>query len=145
MSTGLQSAEHEVAVIRSFIVSGKQECFVGFLAKPWTRKKFIKYLSHFRWFDHRFAAPVLWKVDPALKLWARHVQGVSNIYRLLESKGAGRTCWVMSESEDLDGRELDPQWALEKAIESQRGTILLCVRGKLALYFGEDEMILLSR
>jgi hypothetical protein len=145
MSTVLQRAEHEPATIRAFVVPDKQERFLGFLAKPQTRKKFIKDLNHFRWFDQRFAAPVLWKVDPSLKLWAGHVQGIANIYRLLQSKGAGQTCWVMSEIKDLDGREVDLEWVLEKVIDRQMGTILSCVPGKPALFAGEDEILLLVR
>jgi hypothetical protein len=83
--------------------------------------------------------------DPSLKLWSRHVQGIANIYRLLQSKGAGKTCWVMSENTDFDGREVDLESVLEKVIASQMGTVLSCIPGKLALFVGEDEMLVLSR
>jgi hypothetical protein len=99
----LLAAEHEPATIRAFVVPDKQERFISFLTKPQTRKKFIKDLNHFRWFDQRFAVPVLWKIDPSLALLEGHLHGIKNIYRLLQSKGAGKTCWVMSENKDLDG------------------------------------------
>lgn len=79
-----QSVDHEAAVIRAFVQRDKQERFLGFLANPKNRKKFTESLSHFHWFDPRFAIPIPWKVDPKLELWDRHVQGVENIHRLLK-------------------------------------------------------------
>jgi len=66
----MRSADHEAAVIRAFVQRDKQERFLGFLANPKNRKKFTESLSHFRWFDQRFAASLQWKVnqDPKLTL-----------------------------------------------------------------------------
>jgi hypothetical protein len=141
----LQSAEHEEGAIRAFIQRDKQERFLGFLTNPKSRKKFTASLAHFRWFDQRFATPIPWKVDPKLKLWEQHVQGTENIYRLLKSKGAGVTCWVISEDPEIDGRELDLKAALEHVNGRQIGTILSCVPGKLAYFQSEDETLLLAR
>ena len=143
-NTGLQSADHEAAVIRAFVQREKQERFLGFLANAKNRRKFTDSLPHFRWFDPRFATPVVWKVDPKLKLWDRHVQGIENICRLLTSKGAGLTCWAISEDAAIDGRELDLSAAIEHVSGRQIGTILSCVPGKLA-YFEGDEALLLTR
>jgi hypothetical protein len=92
MITELQALEHETAVIKAFVVREKQERFLSFIANSKNRKKFTRELAHFCWFDHRFATPVRWKVDPSLKIWERHTQGISNVSRLLKSKGAGQTC-----------------------------------------------------
>jgi hypothetical protein len=143
--TELQSAAHEEGVIRAFVQRDKQERFLEFLANPKKRKKFTESLAHFRWFEQRFATPIPWKVDPKLKLWERHVQGVENVYRLLKSKGAGVTCWVISEDPEVDGRELDLAVALEHVNGRQIGTILSCVPGKLAYFESEDETLLLAR
>ena len=142
-----QSADHEAAVIRAFVQRDKQERFLGFLANPKNRKKFTESLSHFRWFDQRFAASIQWKVDqdPKLTPWGKHVSGIENIYRLLKSKGAGLTCWAMSEDSEIDGRELDLREALEHVSGRQIGTILSCVPGKLAYFESEDETLLLAR
>ena len=146
-NTGIQSTDHETAVIRAFVQRDKQDRFLGFLANPKNRKKFTESLSHFRWFDQSFAASIPWKVDqnPKLTLWEKHVSGMENIYRLLKSKGAGLTCWVMSEDSEIDGRELDLRAALEHVNGRQIGTILSCVPGKLAYFESEDETLLLSR
>jgi hypothetical protein len=141
----LQAADHEAAVVRAFVQQDKQERFLGFLANPRNRKKFTDSLSHFRWFDQRFAAPIPRKVDPKLNLWDRHTQGIENIHRLLKSKGAGLTCWVVSEDPEIDGRELELRAALEHVNGRQIGTILSCVPGKLAYFESEDEILLLAR
>lgn len=141
----MQSTGHEAAVIRAFVQRNKQERFLGFLANPKNRKKFTESLSHFRWFDQRFSAPLNWEVDPKLTLWGRHVSGIENIYRLLKSKGAGPTCWAMSEDSVIDGTELDLREALEHVRGRQIGTILSCVPGRLAYFESEDEALLLAR
>jgi hypothetical protein len=144
-NTGMQSADHEAAVIRAFVQRDKQERFLVFLATPKNRKKFTDSLSHFRWFDQRFTASMPWKVDPKLKPWAKHVSGIKNICRLLKSKGAGPTCWAISEDAEIDGRELDLSAAIEHVNGRGIGTILSCVPGKLAYFESEDETLLLAR
>jgi hypothetical protein len=63
----------------------------------------------------------------------------------LKSKGAGLTCWVISEDPDIDGREIDLRTALEKVSGRGIGTVLSCIPGKLAYFEGEDETLLLTR
>ena len=144
MGTALQD-EHEQATIKAFVVRGRQERFSSFLANPKNRNKFTKELAHFRWFDGRYATTVPWKVDPSLKLSGRHAQGIENVCRLLRSKGAGKTCWVISEDSKLDGQELQLESALENVIGGGMGTILSCIPGKLGYFEGEDESLLLAR
>lgn len=144
MVTTSQS-EHELATVRAFIVRGRQERLSSFLASSKNRVKFTKELAHFRWFDQRYVTVVPWKVDPSLKLWDRHVQGIESICRLLRSKGAGKTCWAISEDAKLDGQELTLESALENVIGRGMGTILSCIPGKLAYFEGEDESLLLAR
>jgi hypothetical protein len=126
-------------------VRGRQERFSSLLSSVRNRKKFTSELAHFRWFDGRFATAVPWKVDPSRKPWGRHVQGIQNVLRLLRSKGAGQTCWVISEDSKIDSQELLLESALEDVIGSGMGTILSCIPGKLAYFEGEDESLLLAR
>ena len=144
MDTTLQS-EHEQAMVRAFVVRGRQERFSLFLSSPKNREKLTKELAHFRWFDGKFATAVPWKVDPRLKLWDRHLQGIQNVLRLLRSKGAAQTCWVISEDFQMDAQELQLEAALENVIGRGMGTILSCIPGKLAYFEGEDESLLLTR
>ena len=137
--------EHEQQTISVFVQKDKRERFLGFLANPKNRKKFTRSLAHFQWFDRRFATTVQWKVDPKLPLEERHAQGIENIKRLLQSRGAGGTCWVMSEDSAIDGHELDLRAALEHVSGRGAGAILSCIPGKLAYFEGEDETLLLAR
>lgn len=145
MILGSKTNEHETGMIRGFVLPNKQERFLEFLTKAHNRKKFLKELNHFRWFDQRFAKPVEWKIDPHLKLLDRHLQGIQNIYRLLQSKGAGETCYVISANKNLDGKEMDLAWVLNEIVDSELGSFLSCIPGKLGLFVAEDEMLLLSR
>jgi hypothetical protein len=141
----LDGRSHEEAVIRAFILRTKRERFIEFLATARNRKKFTGSLPHFRWFDPRFTTPIPWKPNPDGNLPARYGQGIENIKRLLQSKGAGPTCWVISDDSEIDGQELDLGAALEHVTGMGIGTILSCVPGKLAYFEGEDETLLLAR
>ncbi len=139
------ATEHEEATIRSFVVRDKQERFLSFIANPKSRRKFTGELANFSWFDQRFTIEVPWKVDPSLSLWGRHLQGIENISRLLRSKSAGKTCWVISGNPRIDRSEMDLDAALESVVTSDWGTILSFVPGKLAYFEGEHESLLLAR
>jgi hypothetical protein len=145
MNNELNRTEHERATIKAFVVKERQERFLFLLDNSKRRKKFLDELGHFRWFDKRFASPAKWKVDPALSLWGRHLQGINNIATLLRSRGAGKTCWVISERAAIDGKELELEIALEEVVGGDAGAILSCVPGKLAYFEGEDESLLLAR
>jgi hypothetical protein len=136
--------EHEQATITSFVVRSKQERFLSFVSNAKSRDKFLRELSDFRWFDMNIAVPVPWKPDPKLGLWERHLDGIRRIEQLLISRGAGKTCWAISRSSELDGKELEVHPALE-AVIGHEGTILSFIPGKLAYYQGEHEALLLSK
>jgi hypothetical protein len=140
-----QMTEHEAATIKAFVVRDKQERLLSFAGSSKNRRKFTNELPHFRWFDKKYSTPVPWSVDPKLKLWGRHIQGIENIVRLLKSKGAGDTCCVISANMDIDGRVLTLESALESVVGSGAGAILSCIPGKLAYFEGEDESLLLAR
>jgi hypothetical protein len=137
--------QHEEATIRAFVVRERQERFIYLLADSKRRRKFLKELGHFRWFDARFASAVPWKVDPTLSLWGRHTQGIESIRRLLKAKGAGQFCWAISHKREVDGQELELGAALEDLAGQSMGLILSCVPGRLAYFEGEEQSLLLSR
>lgn len=137
--------EHEEAAVNAFVIRGKRERFLSFLANAKSRDKFVCELAHFRWFDARFASPVPWKPDPKLGLWERHLDGIRRIEQLLKSKGAGNACWATSEDANLDGKELELDEALEEVVGHGVGTILSFIPGELAYHEGEDETLLLAK
>jgi hypothetical protein len=145
MKMGLTAGEHEQETIKSFIVRDKQERLLSFVSNPKNRRKFTHELAKRGVIDKQFATSVPWRVDPGLELWARHLQGIGNIAQVLRAKGAGQTCWVISESSSLDGRERELESILEEVVGSGNATILSCVPGKLAYFCDEYESLLLER
>ena len=141
----MNSAEYELAVIKEIVQRNKQERFLSFIANPKNRGKFTRELPNFSWFEPRFMTPVPWRVDLNLSLWGKHLQGNENTSRLLHSKGAGETCWVISSNLRIDCKEMDLNAAIEKISGSAWGTVLSCIPGKLAYFQGEYESLLLAK
>ena len=46
---------------------------------------------------------------------------------------------------NLDGKELELESVLERVFDSDTGTILSCLPGRLGFFSGEDEKLLLAR
>jgi len=67
------------------------------------------------------------------------------ITKLLRAKGAGATCYVMSENSDLDGREMDLETALNETVGAQMGTLISCIPGRLGYFEDEDGRCILER
>jgi hypothetical protein len=145
MEPSPKAGDHEQAVIKSFVVRDKQERLLSFVSNPKSRRKFTQELAKREVIDERFATSVPWRVDPGLELWARHSQGIGNIARLLKSKGAGQTCWVISESSRLDGVERELESILEEVVGGGNATVLSCIPGKLAYFIDKHESLLLER
>jgi hypothetical protein len=136
--------EHEQATIKAFIEPNKRVRLSAFLSNPKNRKKFTRELAHFHWIDTRFAVPPSeWTKDPSLLNGS--TSGVENIYLILKSKGAGNTCWVISEDADIDAREMDLKTALKEVVGRGMGAILSCVPGRLAYFEDEDGRLILAR
>ncbi len=127
-------SDHERATIASFIVTRKQERYLGFLAKPQHRKKLTARLAHFKDLDPRFVAAI----PPSQ-------QGAPDIARILRLKGAPDLCWIISEDRRLDGSTLELSSALAKVVGYGMGTFLSCIPGKLAYFEDEDQRFILQR
>ena len=140
------AGKHEEEAIKSFVVHAKQERLLSFVSNPKNRRKFTHELANRGVIDKRFATSVPWKVDPTLELWARRFQGIATIAQMLRSKGAGPTCWVISENPSLDGREMELQPILEEVVgKRQCDYLVMCLPGKLAYFNDEHESLLLER
>ena len=127
---------HEEAVIKAFFLPTKRERYLGFIATGKGRAKIIRELSHFKALDPQFMRSII----PS-----QHDAGsVAKLIRI-RSKGAGPSCWVISENSDLDGKEADLLLALKETIGYQMGTIISCFPGKLGYFEDEDGRCLLER
>jgi len=127
---------HEEAVIKAFFLPTKRERYLGFIATAKGRAKIIRELSHFKALDPQFMRSII----PS-----QHDAGsVAKLIRI-RSKGAGPSCWVISENSDLDGKEADLLLALKETIGYQMGTIISCIPGKLGYFEDEDGRCLFER
>jgi hypothetical protein len=125
---------HEEALIRAFILPTRRERYLEALTRPKKRAKFRHKLGHFNALNPKFVLNIL----PSQ-------QTPSSISQLLRAKGAGTKCWVISESTELDGRELDLEMVLEATIGRSMGTFVSCIPGKLAYFENEDGRWILER
>ena len=126
----------EEALIRSFIVKEKRQRIVDLLANPKRRKQVTSSLAHFRDLDPRWMIPIL-----------ANQQHPRDIERLLRARGAGDTCYAISEASALDGKTLSPGGALGVVVGYGMGTLLSCIPGVLAFFEGEgpSERCILER
>lgn len=63
------------------------------------------------------------------------------IAKLLKRHGAGDTCYVISWSESINGKEISLLTALEKAVGLRMPTIISCIPNKLAYFEAEQEVL----
>jgi hypothetical protein len=117
----------EEILIKSFIIKNKRERFTNLLANPKQRVKVTSSLAHFSNLDPRWVVKLL-----------SDQQNAVSIERILRSKGAGDTCYVISESKELDGKRFSLRTVLDQIIGYGMGTLLSCVPGMLAFYEGES-------
>jgi len=129
-------AKEEHALVMAFVAPSKRKRIAGFLRSAKNRTKFIAQLPHFSDFDPRFAK----RIDSSR-------QDAASILHLLQSKGAGSTCYVLSVSGKIDQTDGALERVLMDVVGYEPGTIVSCVPGRLAYYEGEDrgERYLLAR
>ncbi|PGK51880.1 hypothetical protein CN918_29245 [Priestia megaterium] len=61
--------------------------------------------------------------------------------KLLKQHGAGKTCYVISWDEDIDGQEMLLNEALNRVVGMGMPSILSCIPGKLAYFEAEQEVL----
>jgi hypothetical protein len=125
---------HEEEVVKAFILPSRRSRYLDFLTTPKKRTKFIGQLSHFKHLNPQFV----------FRIPGRESNPAS-LVKLLAAKGAGSTCWVISENAELDGKEIDLHTALKETVGRQMGTFISCIPGKLAYFEDEDGRFILER
>jgi hypothetical protein len=127
--------DHEPLIVRAFIQKSKQSRCIEMLSSQRHRRKFTAELAHFKWLDERFAHLIP----------ASTAHTAEELARLLRSKGASESVWVISEDTSIDARDCDLDTAIRHILGRGMGTILSCIPGKLAYFEDEDEQLLLER
>src|SRR5882724_5043538 len=113
---------HEEKAIRAFIVSPRRSRYLLCLASAKRRGPFLDCLNHCRDLDERFATLVKSNTDIAAELRRR---------------GAPDACYVISATEEIDGKSLSLEEAIKAAEIGGWGTIISCLPGRLAYYYDE--------
>jgi hypothetical protein len=117
--------EHEEALVKAFILPERRRRWLELLASPKSRARLLNALAHNAPVDPRFSHLI-----PG----SQHSK--AKIEELLRSKGAPKTCHVISEDREIDGRELGLSDALERVRDY--GTFLSCIPGRLGYFQLED-------
>ena len=112
----------EQATIQAFVVAAKRDRFVALLGSRKRRRAFLDDLNHFSDWDERYAHPV-----PA------H----SDITAVLREAGAPAECRVIADNTALDGRDMPLGDAVAASEEHSFASIICCIPGELAFYYGE--------
>jgi hypothetical protein len=119
--------EHEESLIRAFVRPHRKTRLLELLKSAKGREKLRKGLAHFHDLDPRFAHLV-----PPSKHRARDIE------TSLRAKGAPENCHILSESAELDGREMPLGSALAEVVGGGMGTFVSCIPGRLG-YFESEE------
>ena len=122
---------HEEATICSFFNPQRRSRWLESLASPKRRCTILDKLNHCRDLDHRFATQLSSKTD---------------VVSVLKSHGAPESCYVLSSTLGLDGRQLELSEAISQTELAGWGTIISCIPGQLAYYYdkcGELRVLLI--
>jgi hypothetical protein len=112
--------------IDAFILRERKERWRILLGSPKGRKRLVRTFAHGYDFDPRWAT----KLGP--------IATVDSILALLKSKGAGTTCFVLSEDSSIDGAIFLLDEAIQAVLHAGFGTYLICDPGRLAYFESED-------
>ena len=114
---------HEEELVRAFIDPRRKERYLGFIASPKLRKRFLQELAHFKHLDIRYAKEVNLTT--------------AQLAALLKEMRVPDVCWVVSENPKIDGK-LMPVSAAVAELGRDMGTFLSFVPDKLAYFEDED-------
>jgi hypothetical protein len=123
----------EEATIRAFIRPPRRKRWLQSLGSEKRRKKFLEGLNHGADIDERYTTSL-----PSPN---------AAVIAALNACGAPATCYVLSNTPALDGREMPLVDAVTEADLNGWGTIISCLPGRLAYYYGEsgERRLLLQR
>jgi hypothetical protein len=112
----------EEATLRTFVVAAKRDRLLTLFGSSTRRKQARDALNHFADWDERFAQPV---------------DSSADVLALLRKLGAPSECRVMSDSPELDARDMPLDEAVSACEAYSFASVLCCVPAKLAFFFDE--------
>lgn len=117
----------EATLIGTFVNGVKRKHLIEILANPKRRHRATAMLAHFTDFDPSTVVPL-----------GDDERTPAAVEVALRSRGAGESCYVISDNRAIDGKHLPLKVALEKVVGQGKGTLLSCVAGELAYYEGQS-------
>ena len=120
------SNKHEIGFVSSFIIPERRERYLSLLGNPKRRGKVLNRLNH----SH--------DVDLSRAQQVPNGFITESLAALLESLGAGPTCYVIADASDMDGQTLPLREALWRASVHGFGVVLSCLPGCLCFYKPES-------
>lgn len=117
--------EHEEKTIAAFFLKAKQDRYRFLLGNPDPRKrnKGLDRLNHCA------------DLNPVYATW---LPSNADVARLLRQEGSPEEVYVISETESIDGKVLPLEEAICETESGGWGTIISCIPGQLAYYYGEE-------
>jgi hypothetical protein len=112
----------EEVIVQAFIAPHRRSRWLSSLVSAKRRRKFLDCLNHCADLDTRYARPLAANAD---------------VVTVLRSLGAPATCYVVSDTAALDGREMPLAEAVAAAELAGWGTLISCIPGRLACYIDE--------
>lgn len=118
--------EHELLLIKNFVIKERQERYLNLIATEKGRKKFRTYIAHFKDLNSKYCIPIT------------SFNSYSELHDSLKSSGAPDICYVIAENSKYDMNALPIMDAARQLFSSGMAYFLSCIPGKLAYYEGED-------
>lgn len=112
----------EEATLRAFVIAAKRDRLLALFGSSQRRRQTLDALNHFAYWDGRFAQPV---------------DSSADVLALLRKTGAPSECHVISNSPELDGREMPLDEAVSACESYSFASVLCCVPGQMAFFFDE--------
>ncbi len=114
--------EHEEKTVESFILREKRHRYKYLLDHSKKRAAELDRLNHCTDLDPR---------------WISWLRSNTAVVDLLWKEGSPKEVYLISASDDLDGRTMMLEEAIEECPERGWGTIVSCIPGRLAYYYDE--------
>ncbi|HSH58785.1 MAG TPA: hypothetical protein VK988_03915 [Acidimicrobiales bacterium] len=121
-------ADPEQATVRAFVIPERRDRWLQGLRSRKQRTKITDRLPHCDDFEPRHMHRV-----------PKGEQTPSGVFTELTRRGAPSVCHIISEDNDIDGKDLPLDDALADVVGRGYGTLLICLPGRLAYYESEEQ------
>lgn len=128
--------DQEEAFVRSFICEEKRERYLGFIASPKNRVKFLKDFYH-------DLLPAI--CCPLMERVPNRDRKVDFVVQKLKEKGSKAEVYLISPNDQLDQRWLSLEEAITVMFGDGMGSLACCLKGELAFFHSETSVWILHR